>query len=214
MKKISVLAGLAAFAIFGALVAISTARESQNTNSNMNSNSNMSQNGNMNSNMGGSMMLSSMDKKFAMTAAQGGMAEVAMARVALERASSDDVKQYAQKMIDDHTKANEELMQLASSKGLSLPTAPDAKHEAMMQKMMKLSGANFDREYVKMAGVKDHENMAKLFMDEQMKGKDADIKGFASKTLPTVQMHLSMARDMMSKMMGMMKNDKTSGTKM
>jgi putative membrane protein len=171
--------------------------------------------GNMNSNMSkqkGSMsqtMLSSSDRKFMMTAAAGGMAEVEIARLAVDKASSDDVKKYAQQMIDDHTKANEELMQIASQKGVTLPTGPDAKHMALMAKMRGLSGADFDRMYVKEAGVSDHSKMEKLFMQESGGGKDADVKAFASKTLPTVQMHLKMARDMS----GMMMSTKTGTTK-
>ena len=152
--------------------------------------------------------MSSSDRKFAMTAAMGGMAEVEMARMALTRASSDAVKQYAQKMIDDHTTANAELMQIASSKGITLPTAPDAKQRAMMAKMQNLSGAAFDREYVMNAGHKDHQKMEKLFRDESMKGRDADLKAFAAKTLPVVQMHLQMARDLHTQMMGGMKDMK------
>ncbi|HLL72680.1 MAG TPA: DUF4142 domain-containing protein [Pyrinomonadaceae bacterium] len=152
--------------------------------------------------------MSSSDRKFAMTAAMGGMAEVEMARMALTRASSDAVKQYAQKMIDDHTTANAELMQIASSKGITLPTAPDAKQRAMMAKMQNLSGAAFDREYVMNAGHKDHQKMEKLFRDESMKGRDADLKAFAAKTLPVVQMHLQMARDLHNQMMGGMKDMK------
>jgi putative membrane protein len=166
-------------------------------------------NGNMNSNMSGmkhDAMMKSSDMKFMTTAAQGGMAEVAMARYAVDHASSDAVKQYAQHMIDEHTKANDELMQVATMKGITLPTAPDPKHQMMMDKMMKLSGADFDREYIKNAGVKDHEKMEKLFMDESSKGQDADAKAFAAKTLPTVQMHLSTARDMTTSMMNMKKS--------
>ena len=180
---------------------------SGNMNSNMSGNDNMS--GNMNSNMGMrqggnmSMMLSSGDRKFAMMAAMGGMAEVEMARLALTKASSESVKEYAQKMIDDHTKANEELMQIATSKGITLPTAPDPKMQAMMMKMERLSGAEFDREYIKNAGNKAHMDMEKLFRNESMKGKDADLRAFAAKTLPIVQMHLQMARDMHNQMMGM-----------
>ncbi|MGI9107891.1 MAG: DUF4142 domain-containing protein [Pyrinomonadaceae bacterium] len=148
-------------------------------------------------------MMNSMDKKFVMMAAMGGMAEVEMARVALTKASSDSVKQYAQKMIDDHTKANEELMGIATSKGINVAPAPDAKMQAMMMKMEKLSGAEFDREYIKNAGNKDHMKMEKLFRDESAKGKDADLKAFAAKTLPVVQMHLQMARDLHNQMMGM-----------
>ncbi|HEX8337220.1 MAG TPA: DUF4142 domain-containing protein [Pyrinomonadaceae bacterium] len=147
--------------------------------------------------------MSSADKKFMMTAAMGGMAEVEMARLALQKSGSDAVKQYAQKMIDGHTAANNELMQVASMKGVTLPAQPAAKQMAMMAKMQKLSGAEFDMMYVKEAGVKAHQDMEKLFMKESMGGKDVDAKGFAAKTLPAVRMHLQMARDMMASMKGM-----------
>lgn len=80
---------------------------------------------------------------------------------------------------------------------------PDAKQMAMMAKMQRLSGAQFDMMYVKEAGVKAHQDMEKLYMKESMSGKDMDAKAFASKTLPTVRMHLQMARDMMASMKGM-----------
>jgi putative membrane protein len=150
--------------------------------------------------------LSSMDRKFAITAAQGGMAEVEMSRLALQRASSDAVKQYAQKMIDDHTAANAELMQIASTKGITLPTVPDAKMRAMMAKLEKLSGTAFDHEYVMHAGHKDHAKMEKLFRDQSTRGRDADLKAFAAKTLPVVQQHLQMARELHDKMMPGMKH--------
>jgi putative membrane protein len=136
-----------------------------------------------------------------MEAAAGGMAEVELARLAVEKASSDDVKKYAQQMIDDHTKANQELMQVASQKSVTLPGGPDVKHMALMEKMHNLSGADFDRMYIKEAGVKDHSKMEKLFMKESTGGKDSDARAFASKTLPTVQMHLKMARDLSGSMM-------------
>lgn len=176
--------------------------------SNMNHNSNMS-GGSMNSNMsqnsntgGGMMALSSTDRNFMMTAAMGGMAEVESGRLALQKSTSDSVKQYAQQMIDDHTKANAELMQVAAMKGVTLPTTLDAKHMAMMAKMQRLSGMEFDRMYVKEMGVKAHEKMEKLFVTETMRGRDADAKGFAAKTLPVVRMHLTMARGMMNTMKG------------
>jgi putative membrane protein len=183
------LTAFAAVCMFVSVAGLSLARQDQNMNANKS--------------MGGiAMALSSMDRKFMMDAAAGGMAEVAMARLATERASSDAVKQYAQHMIDDHTKANEELMQLAGTKGVTLPTGPDAKHQAMMAKMQGLSGAAFDHEYLKNAGVKDHEKMEKLFQKESGGAKDADTKAFAAKTLPTVQEHLRMAREMSGSMMG------------
>lgn len=177
---------------------ISLAQQDANMNGNSNANS-RARAANANANQG--MMANSSDAKFMMTAGEGGMAEVALARLALERASSDAVKQYAQRMVDDHTKAGEELMQLASAKGITLPTGPDAKHMALMEKLRQKSGAEFDRMYVKEAGVKAHESMEKLFQKESTGGKDADARAFAAKTLPTVQEHLRMARDMSASMM-------------
>ena len=159
----------------------------------------------MNSNM---MMMSSMDQKFMMMAARGGMAEIEMARVALQKSSNDAVKQYAQKMIDDHTMAGDELKQLASTKGVSLPMEPDARQMAMMAKMQNMSSMDFDMKYVKEAGVKAHQDMEKLFMKESMSGKDMETKAFAAKTLPVVRMHLQMAREMMMSMKGMKKGMK------
>lgn len=173
--------------------------DDQNMNGNMNGNMNsgMSTGGNMNGNMSGptGMRLNAEDRKFMMTAAMGGMAEVEMARLALERAASDNVKQYAQHMLDDHTRANEELKQIASSKGVALPTTLDAKHMSLMSKLRGMSGAEFDRLYMKEAGVKDHTDMEKLFQREASRGMDADAKSFAAKTLPTVREHLQMARN-------------------
>ena len=145
---------------------------------------------------------SATDSGFIMTAAMGGMAEVEMGRLATQRASSDAVKQFAQRMVDDHTKANDELTQIATSKGVTLPTGPDAKHQALMTRMQNLSGAAFDRAYLRNAGLKDHEKTVKLFQREIDKGKDPDVKAFASKNLPTIQDHLRMARDMSNAMSG------------
>lgn len=184
----------ASLAVVGLLTLLCATASAQNTNS--------STMGGQGGSMGQKkMMLSSTDRKFMMDAAAGGMAEVEMGRLALEKASSDDVKKYAQQMIDDHTKANEELMQVASTKGVTLPSGPDAKHMALMQKMRGMSGAEFDRMYIKESGVNDHAKMEKLFQKESTGGKDADARAFAAKTLPTVQMHLKMARDMSGSMM-------------
>lgn len=167
----------------------------QNMNSQMNAGSDMNR---------GMTRMSSADQKFMMMAAMGGMAEIEMARLALQKSASDSVKQYAQKMIDDHTMAGDELRQLASMKGITLSMQPDARHMSMMAKMQKLSGMEFDKMYVKEAGVKDHEKMEKLYMKESMSGMDMDAKAFAAKTLPAVRMHLQMAREMMMSMKGMM----------
>jgi putative membrane protein len=96
-------------------------------------------------------------------------------------------------MVTDHTAANTELTQLAAGKKVTLPTALDAKHQAMVDKLSKLTGADFDREYMKMM-VNDHEKAVKMFQDQSQKGTDADAKSFAAKTLPTLQSHLQLAR--------------------
>jgi putative membrane protein len=140
--------------------------------------------------------LSSSDQKFMMEAAMAGMEEVEIGKLAAQRGSTDAVKQFGQRMVDDHTKANQELMQIASTKGVTLPTALDDKHQADVTKMSQLSGAEFDRAYLKESGVKDHRKALKLFQSEADKGKDADLKAFAAKTLPTIQEHLSMAEQM------------------
>lgn len=135
-------------------------------------------------------------------AAQGGMAEIMMAQTALQKTQNEEVRAYAQKMIDDHTAANDELKSLAASKNVTLPTEVSAKHKAMMEKMMSLSGMDFDREYVK-SQVKDHEKMVKLFQRQSERDTDAEVKAFAAKTLPTLRMHLEMAQTLNGKMKNM-----------
>ena len=142
-------------------------------------------------------MLSSSDKKFVMETAQGGMMEVEIAKLAVEKASSEEVKQYAQRLVDDHTKANDELTQLASQKGVMVPHD----EKAMMKgkdKLSKLSGADFDREFMSLM-IKDHTKEVKEFEEASNKSKDTDVKDWAAKTLPTLREHLQMARDINTK---------------
>jgi putative membrane protein len=138
--------------------------------------------------------------KFASEAAIGGMEEVQLGQIAAQKGASDEVRQFGQHMVDDHTKANEDLMRVASGKGWTLPTALDAKHQADVQKLSALSGAAFDREYVKMM-LKDHKKDVSDFQKESMHGMDADVKSFATRTLPTLQEHLQMIQRINDKMM-------------
>ena len=161
---------------------------------------------------GDKMMNSKMnaDSKFMMMAATGGMNEISLSNQALSKSDNEDVKQYAQMMIDDHTKANDELKSVATGKNVTLPTEPDAKHKAMTEKMSAMSGSGFDMAYVK-AMVQDHEKTVAMFQKEADNGKDADAKAFAVKTLPTLKAHLEAARSLMSKMNGgKMDNGKTN----
>lgn len=134
------------------------------------------------------------DRKFLEKAAESGMAEVTEAKTAQQKGSSDAVKQFAQRMETDHTKANDELKQLAGKKGVTLPTELARKHERAERKLEGKSGADFDKAYAK-AEVKDHKDAVKLF-EKASKSKDADIKAFADKTLPTLREHLQAAQDL------------------
>jgi putative membrane protein len=133
------------------------------------------------------------DKKFAKEAAMGGLMEVELGKVATQKASSDAVKQFGQRMVDDHTKANDELKQVASQDNLTLPTTLDKKHQAMVDKMSAMSGPAFDKAYMKDM-VKDHEKDVKEFQNESQNGTDPNIKNFATKTLPILQSHLESAK--------------------
>ena len=173
----------------------------QNSNQNSNSNANTSQNRNANKNnrnMGatgeqtGMANLSSQDRDFLMDAAMGGLMEVELGRRAVQQGASDAVKQFGQRMVDDHTKANTELMTLATSKGITLPTEIDEKHRGEMRKIANMTGADFDRAYAKMM-LSDHKKDVSAFEKESTKGTDADLKAFATTALPTLKEHLQMA---------------------
>lgn len=178
-------------------------------------NSNSTQNSNGDSHAGHSMAGMSVDMKFAMMAAMGGMEEVEMGKLAAEKGASDEVRQFGQRMVDDHTKANQELMQIASSKGMTLPAALDPKHHADMQKISALSGDAFDKAYVKMM-VNDHKKDVGEFQKESMSGADPELKAFATSTLPTLQEHLRMIQRIDVKMKlrksGNLKNMNSNGT--
>jgi putative membrane protein len=135
------------------------------------------------------------DKKFVKEAAIGGMAEVELGKLAQQKASSDAVKQFGQKMVNDHSKANEELKAAATKDGLELPTELDKKHQKLMDKLSKLSGPEFDKAYIKNM-VKDHKKDVSEFQDEASKGTMPGIKEFAQKTLPTLEQHLQMVKDL------------------
>jgi putative membrane protein len=135
------------------------------------------------------------DKKFAKEAAIGGLTEVELGKLAQQKASSDAVKQFAQKMVDDHSKANDELKQVASKEGLDIPSAPDKKHQSRIDKMSKLSGAEFDKAYIK-DQLKDHKEDVRKFETESKNGTMPGVKDFATKTLPTLEQHLEMVKQL------------------
>jgi putative membrane protein len=131
-------------------------------------------------------------------AAQGGIAEVQMAQLALNKSTNDQVKQFAQQMIDQHSQANNQLAQLAAQKGVTLPTTIGSKYQKTYDKLSKLSGTAFDKAYLSQAGVKAHKDQVSLFKRESEQAKDPDVKAFATSILPTIEEHLQVAQGITS----------------
>jgi len=138
------------------------------------------------------------DKAFLKEAAQGGMTEVELGKLAAQKASNADVKQFGQKMVDDHTKANDQLKEVASKENVQIPDALDSKHQSRIDKLSKLSGPAFDKAYVK-DQLKDHQADVKDFSAEAQNGSDPNVKAFASSTLPTLQQHLELVKNLNKK---------------
>jgi putative membrane protein len=135
------------------------------------------------------------DAEFAVEAADGGMLEVRLGRLALTNSNSAKVKQFGQMMIDDHSKAGEELQNLARSKNISLPSALSNKCQKKYDDLAGKKGEDFDKAYSKLM-VKDHEDDVDKFKKEGEKGVDADIKSWAAAKVTTLEHHLQAAREM------------------
>ena len=142
-----------------------------------------------------SQKISASDQRFMTKAASGGQAEVELGRMASERGSSDAVKQFGQRMVTDHGKANDELTQLAQQKGVTLPTELDATHRRLVDRLSKLSGTELDRAYMREMQ-KDHDTDVKEFQSQAKSGRDADLKAWAAKTLPVLQEHRQQAHQL------------------
>jgi putative membrane protein len=138
------------------------------------------------------------DTTFAKQAAMDGMAEVEHGRLASEKASNSDVKQFGARMVEDHGKANDELKSWASTNGVTLPADMGAQHKAMHAKLSKMSGDAFDRAYAAHM-VTAHAKAVSSFQSASKTAKNADLKAWAAKTLPTLQEHHKMARDINAK---------------
>jgi predicted outer membrane protein len=143
--------------------------------------------------------LSSADKKAIMDMGMSNMAEVETGKIAVAKAQSPEVKAFAQQMIDDHTKAQTEVQTLAQAKGVTLPTELDAKHKAMGAKLNKLSGEQFDKEYMKNAGVADHKTVHAKLVKDGKGAKDPEVKALAEKMRPVVEQHLKSAQALTAK---------------
>ena len=154
--------------------------------------------------------LSEGDKAFMLEAASGGMAEVELSQMAKEKSKNADVVKLAQHMVDDHSKANGELTGLAARKGVTLPAELSPKHKETREKLARLTGAAFDKEYARVM-VKDHEETVALFQKEAGAGKDPNLVPWVKQTLPALEGHLKMAREADSRING---NTKAAGKAM
>jgi putative membrane protein len=139
--------------------------------------------------------LAAAEATFVKKAADGGMAEVALAKLAQQKAASEEVKAFAAKLEKDHTQANDDLKQLASQKNVTLPSAPSKMHQALQDKLAALSGAAFDKAYVA-AMLDDHQKDVREFSRVSTSSADADVKAFAAKTLPTLKDHLQQVQEL------------------
>jgi putative membrane protein len=142
---------------------------------------------------------SNMDDPFVTRAAQGGMADVQMAQLALEKSSNPAVKDLAKTIHDDHTVANTRLQSVAANNGMTWPTALSAQQLAEYKKLQGLSGEAFDREYISYQ-VRDHKKDIAEFEREAQKGTNADTRTWAAETLPTLRKHLSMGQKVQSQL--------------
>ena len=140
-------------------------------------------------------------KGFIEKAAMTDLAERQMAQLALTKASSADVKQYAQKMMEDHTRTTQELTPIAQQKDVQPPRQLDSKHQAMLDRLEKLSGPEFDREYMEIQA-QAHQQAVELFQRAAQQAGDKEIQAFAKKTTPALQQHLTEARQVVASLPG------------
>jgi putative membrane protein len=145
--------------------------------------------------------LAGQDRKYFQEIAQANLAEVETGRLAQKKASSDEVKKFAQHMVDDHGKMLDEQRSMAKSKSVSLPKQPKKEHQSALKKLEGASGGEFDRAYIEQM-VKDHEKTLKLVQDAAKNAKDPELKQAAEKAAPEVQKHLDMAKQLAGKKSG------------
>ncbi|HEY7581819.1 MAG TPA: DUF4142 domain-containing protein [Acetobacteraceae bacterium] len=139
--------------------------------------------------------LGNADRNFVERAASGGMAEVQAAQLAQQRSNSPQVKQFANRMITDHTQANSELQQIAQDQNITLPEKPDPRDASEYNRLSGLNGTAFDQAYAQIE-VSDHQQDIALFRKEAQSGQDPTLKSFAQKTLPILQQHLQLAQSL------------------
>jgi putative membrane protein len=139
------------------------------------------------------------DSAFAMNGAQANMAEIALGRLASQKSKNPDVKRFVLRLIADHTNANTALRPIASKKNITLPTEVKPEQKETYDRLAKLSGAEFDKEFMALM-VTNHQKSEAAYQAESTNGTDPELKAFAAKLLPTIQEHLRMSQEIASKL--------------
>jgi putative membrane protein len=195
-KKMNTITGVAALALaFGAAPAFAQYGGSSGTTRQPQGRQQDSTTSQDNTDTNSANTKSSADENFAKKAAQGGMAEVKLGQLAEQKGASPEVKNFGRRMVQDHSKANNQLKDVTSPENIPLPNELDKSDQATYDRLSKLSGDAFDREYARDM-VKDHSKDVSEFQKEAKNGKDESIRNFAAQTLPTLQNHLDQARQM------------------
>lgn len=148
----------------------------------------------MSTHQGAGTMVGKQDEQFLMKAAQGGLMELEVSRLAQEKASSQEIKDFARQLEQDHSAANSKLKELASQKNVDLPTDM-GKHATQVDKLRNLSGDQFDRAWINMQ-VQHHKKDVNEFTKHSNRAMDSDVKTFASSTVPKLQEHLQKAQEL------------------
>ena len=140
--------------------------------------------------------ISKSDREMMEKIAEANIAEIETGKLAQEKSKNEQVRSFAKKMVDDHTQAQSDLEKIAQAKNVTLPSKPDAKHQAAMKKLNTLSEADFDKQYMAQAGLNDHRDTHRLLERVSKQAKDDDLKQYATKTIASVDDHLKMAQEM------------------
>ncbi len=140
--------------------------------------------------------LSADEREWMEDLAHANLAVIDTGRLALDKSQNTRVRSFAQQMVDEHQRAQQELQQLAQQKQIALPSEADFQHKAIATALRLLSGELFDKQYIRQAGVNDHRRSVDLLQKVQRSAQDPELKALAGQLLPTVQRHLEMAREM------------------
>ena len=143
-----------------------------------------------------STALNPAEKQFLSDAATGGQYELALAQLAAAQASDSTVKSYAAMLVNDHTMANQKLAKLAQRRNVVLPTKLPTDKQQVIDRLTKLTGPEFDRQFIQTVGLHDHKVDIGLFEKATRDAKDSEVREFASTTLPTLRAHLSAAQNL------------------